>query len=319
MVKNPRPMAPKHLYSHIFYINQNRTFGYGFEWDTSSQARKDPNANKVPDKFTPKFKPKTLDDLGTWEGKTVVIVGSGPSLNKNIAQLNEIKDDPNVVILSCDGSIWDLKAEGIKPTYVITTEADGQHNRPGLPTTDILLDGGDLSFYEGVPLICCTWATHPFLEKWPNPIEDNYYFINYDVRPTYKMIHDLHPEIFPIDGPKLTPRASMVGFFAVEVCRHLKADEIVLIGCDMAVYDNKTGHHSKHFNVKWEDSKMDLKQAYGDHWIWFLEWFDGKFEYNVTNCTEGGVMNDKATDARWMTLADKIHELKEKSHGTVKN
>jgi hypothetical protein len=297
------PMRPKRLYNWIFYNNMRDNFKYDFKY----------NPKRPPDQYPKEHIANvgiiTIDALkNKFKDKIVICIGSGPSLNKNIDYLKYAQEREEFVLLSCDGSIWDLKAKGIKPDYVISTEADGQHNRKGHPTTDILLDGGDLTYYRNVPLIACTWLNHEFHRRWP--CERRYWFVNYDIRSRYGSTYDNHPEIYPkIDEewPKLSPRASMVGFFAIELARYLEAKEVVIVGYDMAATKEK--HHSELFNVDWNSSNVDLKRSYAEHFNWFISHYGGKFDYPVINCTEGGVLTEDRTDVKCMKLSEKIKEV----------
>jgi len=311
--RNNRPMLPKFKYSHIFFTNMNDNFGLDFVWPKDSHSV--PN---TPKKFIPTKPFHMLQDLKTiFKDKPVFVIGSGPSLNINIHELKLLETHTprdQYVILSCDGSIWDLKEWGIKPDFVISAEADGQHNRPQIPTTDLLLNGGDLEWFSDVPLIGPTWCNKSFVEKWP--CKKVFYYVNHDLR--YQYFWDVHPEMFPsdTDWALIDARCSVVGFHAIDVCRYLEASEAILLGFDMAVVDSKK-HHSEKFNLDWEADKTDLKQCYADHVLWFLNNFNGEFNMNVSNCTEGGALTEGLCDAKWMTLSQKLLEIRTVQHATV--
>lgn len=307
--------SPKHVFSNIFYRNTTHNFnlkykGFAAEFGENWNDHEVPAFAFEPQKANIDF--KTLEELRSKiEGKTVWAICSGPSLDKNVKYFCENFKDEMGVAISCDGSIHDLFEHSFKPHYVATAEADSQYNRPGIPSTDRMVDNlsdEKKEFYSDVPLICPTWANRRFLEYWPN--DDFYYYVNADPRYVEQYTH--YPEIFPLtkDGndpefPVVMPRTSCVGFHIIDIARVMGAKEVVLIGCDMSVV-SKEKHHSKHFNVKWEESNSDLARCYGDHVMWFGQHFNWKFGINTTNCTEGGALTEELTDCKVMTLRERM-------------
>lgn len=141
----------------------------------------------------------------------------------------------------CDGSIWDVPRGDI----VITCELDSQDERPGRPSTEQLLDGGDLAKYNGCPLVCPTWANRYFVAKWPGPV-----FFYHNADPQYRKV-ERTPNI-----PVLEPTVPMVGFHAVALAKYLGADRVDLYGFDCAVHEDR--HHSENFPLDgWEENLED--------------------------------------------------------------
>ncbi|WP_029421620.1 motility associated factor glycosyltransferase family protein [Alicyclobacillus macrosporangiidus] len=80
------------------------------------------------------------DLANTWRGKPAIVIGAGPSLNKNIHLLGEFRD--RALLLSTDTAYRALQRNGICPDVIVT------------------LDGGDLNAlnmegctYEDIPLL----------------------------------------------------------------------------------------------------------------------------------------------------------------------
>lgn len=314
-VENPGalvPLADKHLFQHIFYVNMANNFCYDFKWPTHTKR-----PDYIPEEFHSNIPFLTIDNL--WEcvtNETVFVIGSGPSLDKNIDYFCENYKPHMGRVLACDGAIHSLEARGFKPDWVITSEADGQHNRgldtrsgKGIRTTDLLLydenmNVRDLSFWNDVPLIACTWVNSEFRRLWPN--DEIYYYVNFDQR--YERFWGAHQKVFPLlhgnrKWPVLRPRISAVGFHAIDFCRHLGSKRCVLLGNDMQVYTQKD-HHCKDFNLTWEDSSIDLVAHYQRLLMTFLTGYGGKFGIETINCTEGGALNEGNTDCTVMSLKE---------------
>ena len=197
---------------------------------------------------------KSVLDLDLKGFKRGIVIGSGPSLDLTWDTLSKAEGYK----ICCDGSIWDMLNHGLRPDAVITCELDSQEERPGRPSTELLLNHGPLDKYNGVPLICPTWANRFFLKKWPG---DKFFYLNSD--PQYESVVDRHAKDIPNKDkiPKVFSTAPMVGFHAVALCKVLGFEEVWTFGFDCTTVGEK--HHSSAFPLnEWE---VNLEKHFRRH------------------------------------------------------
>lgn len=172
-----------------------------------------------------------LDVHGAWKG---IVIGSGPSLD--FVYPSGVAQDTYTIL--CDGSLWEFDW---LPDAVITCELDTQDERPGRPSTEQILDYGELHRYRNTPLICTTWGNRYFVERWPGPV---YFYHNRD--PQY--INSPNTT----GTPEVESVAPMVGFHAVALCKTLGMHQVDVYGFDCTTFKGK--HHSKQFPLdEWEE------------------------------------------------------------------
>jgi hypothetical protein len=225
--------------------------------------------------------------------KTAWIVGSGPSLDKNIDLLPEVVERRGGSIFICDGSMTRCRKAGIKPNAVFTAETDfqGWTNRN---TTELLLTEEDIEYYRDIPLITSYWANHKFLEQWKGPV---FLYLDRDFR--YSGYYE-HFEA-PRNLPDIYPRNSTVGFHAIAVARFLGFKSCVTLGMDYTTDGGK--HHCDDFQLN-GDWDVDMKSHYENHIKWFQTHYKGEFDICLTNSTEGGVMYRPAVNCYKHDLRD---------------
>lgn len=214
------------------------------------------------------FEPN-ISELPKIEGN-VHLVGSGPSLDDALDYLTTV-DEPMIV---CDGSIWAAKKHNLRPLYVMTCELDCQDDRPGKPSTELLLEYGNLSYYAHTPLLCPTWTNRYFIKKWPGPV---YYYVPKTRR------YERQPEHIP----KIAPTMEMVGMHAIAMADYLEANTVYLYGYDCKATNDR--HHCESFPLdEWE---VDLEHHFSGHRERSLEAHKGYLGHiNVINRSPGSAL-----------------------------
>jgi len=272
-----KPLTDDQAAKNVFMDNMWKNFFYE-EWGESA------------------FVPETVSHL--WErfmNQAVIIIGAGPSLDRNIEEFCEGYRGGSIVIAT-DGAMLDLMHHGFRPDFVITSEGDGKHTRSDVPTTEDLLTDDVLRFYRNIPLIATTWANQEFIRKWRS-YNDNmiYWYVNYHDQ--YQHYFDEEQHRFPYDTmwPCIRPKVHMVGFHAIALCSSLMASHVTLLGFDMMSYPDQ--HHSEHFNMDWDSSRIDLITHYAKALEKFEFEHGGDFGILTFNCTEGGALQEANTSA----------------------
>lgn len=153
---------------------------------------------------------------GDFKGKHVVVIGAGPSLDKNISHLKKYRERLDFVYLVADMALRPLILSGIKPRFVITCETTPADFFSGIDTTGIHL----LSF-------CCSSPSN--LRKWRGDIS----FYNWMVE------GDPYTELWDRSGRDLGSVAtgSIVTTQAVSIVLGCSPASLIMVGNDMGFYD----------------------------------------------------------------------------------
>ncbi|MBI3987484.1 MAG: DUF115 domain-containing protein, partial [Lentisphaerae bacterium] len=152
-------------------------------------------------------------------GRPVVIVGAGPSLDKNIGVLASFMD--RVTIVACDAAWPMLMRAGVTADLVVT------------------LDDGDLvwRFFAPIPaelqantgLVGILSSNWHVMRTYRGPI----FFGRYDKPMDRQIEKALNRSVPLVDG------GQCVGHAAFELARLMGADPIVMVGFDLAYSDNR--------------------------------------------------------------------------------
>ncbi|MDK2903640.1 MAG: hypothetical protein PWQ93_1559 [Clostridiales bacterium] len=213
-------------------------------------------------------------------GKPVVIVSAGPSLNKNIYLLKEIRDKAFII---CVGTaLKALLKHNIMPHAVISVDG-------GYPNyvhfKDIVCD---------VPLIY-SFTLHPgIVKEWEGPR-----FIMGIFDPMSLWLQEMLET--PIGMVMSGPSVANVAF---SLALHLKADPIILIGQDLAYTDDGRTHAEgttyETDRVQIDDKKYKYVEGIDGRpvptsasFLSFLTWFENAimnldYEATIIDATEGG-------------------------------
>ncbi len=233
-----------------------------------------------------------------FKNKTAIVVSTGPSLDKNVDLLHEIKG--RALIISCDASFKVLLKRGIIPDIVVSIER-------GLETLD---------FYKGTEIykekLRDTWfVTLPILKR---EVHD---FCTKELELKSFVVYRnyLHFKWWKVDRGTLGFGKSVANL-AFSVASYIGVSQIVLIGQDLAFGEGGKHHSSDADDASkgWDEllgddnvtssgsanylfDKMWVKGNYVDKIQTIYGWYQFKrfFEYDVSvfngkviNATEGG-------------------------------
>ncbi|MBZ4666100.1 6-hydroxymethylpterin diphosphokinase MptE-like protein [Mahella sp.] len=268
-------------------INRNTLLHYAAQWQDNFFASLPYALQSIPigrlfDKFI---------------GKPVVIVSAGPSLNKNMHLLNEIKD--KALILCVGTALKALLKEDIVPDMVISVD-------------------GSLKNYDHFKEVLCriplaySFTLHPsIVESWEGP---RFIMNIYDPMSMWLEMQLGEPLGTVESGPS-------VANVAFSMALHLKAEPIILIGQDLAyssdghthaqgtMYekDKVKGDSGNYRYVEGIDGQPVLTSP---SFLSFLTWFENAIQAagdraEVIDATEGGA---KIHGTRIMTFKDAIDQ-----------
>lgn len=232
------------------------------------------------------------------EGKTAVVVGAGPSLDKNIKVLAEHQD--KVAVFATDAVVAPLFKAGIKPHVIVTVEANGTPTKRTLQNpiwkTAIAI--------PGVHVAEQVWTISP--GKWLWGVQ---------------MVGPVGPFVVERLGLPMLRSGGSVSTVAFSAAQVMGCKRLVLVGMDSAYapggafYCNAVAHKHKE-----RQEQMEKVEAWGGigyvdaprTLCSYREWFESRSHElramgsPVINATEGGA---RVHGAEEMKLADAIGGL----------
>lgn len=231
-----------------------------------------------------------------------IIVAAGPSLNKNIDDLKEVKG--RACIIATDTALKPLLNRGIKPDFLVMV--DGK--KPGLLFEHELL--------SEVPLVMS-----PVVSKEPVNMHKGKKFFSWDgtryETDLIKVAKDYSSNPEKIDLISI-PTGGSVATTAFSFACILGSKTVILMGQDLALTGNKT-HADGTFRDKMEEldiSKgkyIEVEDIYGNTVLtrpdyksyldWFNDYIPSLKEIHVIDATEGGA---KITGTEILTLKETI-------------
>lgn len=152
---------------------------------------------------------------GKYKNCTALVVGGGPSLEKDIAKIKEYRD--SIVIIAAGSSVQALLQNGIEP-HIIATIDGGEANGRVFENTDT----------TNIPLV--------FVNQLYTPILENHSRLNYH---TFFASDPILNYVF--EGKQLTPKfisTTSVSGTAVQIAAYLGATTIIFTGQDLS-FPNK--------------------------------------------------------------------------------
>ncbi len=224
-----------------------------------------------------------------FRGKPAIVIGAGPSLNKNIHFLKKARD--SAVLVSVDAALKPLLNAGIKPHIVTNIERT---------------KGQDLFFSDMEELEDTFFVFSPVV-----PPE------TYDAFKGPKIIAHRYEEIMQwLDIPKgALTGGPLVGNFAFNVAQYLGCAPIILVGQDLSFKFTGATHVKGNVFGHIDDYKKDKIEVEGNYkeTLFTTKSFDEgrkcleiqvqEFDGLVINATEGGA---KIKGTLFLTLGDAI-------------
>lgn len=226
--------------------------------------------------------------FGAFENKPAIVVSAGPSLQKNIDQLKDLKD--RAVIISVDTALRPLLAAGIEPHLICTgdpQEANWRHLR-GTVTSQACLVAEPM--------------THPLSLEY---FADRLFIASYGDK-VMTWVSRFIPDV----GHVLC--WGSVATMAFDLARKMGCDPIIFVGQDLSFPGGRTYVKGTYFE---DEEKMDmsvesfektrrtytLTDIFGEpvktnrQMFAYKEWFRVEFtrtKARVINATEGGILKE---------------------------
>jgi hypothetical protein len=241
---------------------------------------------------------------GRFPNTPAIIVGAGPSLDKNVAYLKYVKE--KALIICVDTALRTLLNHDIKPDLVITIDATTKNYNyylKGLDLSDIYLIAGPAVY----PKTISSFAPKVFVSSFGHPLLD---------------------WIETFIGPRGTIKlGGSVSTAAFDLARRCGANPIIFIGQDLAFTDDKIYTSGvKEERVKEVEKVMPtadimwVEDIYGGKvktvrgaWTW-IKWFEHQISeiphVLCIDATEGGA---KIPGTKIMTLKKTIENYCQKS------
>ena len=227
-----------------------------------------------------------------FKGIPAVLVGAGPSLDKNVHLLPLVKG--KAVIISCDAALKVLQRHSVMPDIVVNLDPQ--------PTV--------LNFFEGVEtrgltLIAPTIASPKLCDDW----RGNLFFYNKHAPdiPALAQISARHAEL-----GALTPGGTVLSI-AFDLAFKMGADPIAFIGQDLSYPERNAYAAGSHFdgyaakeiidlpgdNIVEENDifgrklKTHKAMAVTKQWFdWAFKTWDPERKKKIFNCSESGILTE---------------------------
>lgn len=225
----------------------------------------------------------------------VIIVASGPSLDKNIDVLKEAKG--KCLLVGLDSSLKALMKHDIMPDIFVSVDAKKHRNH----FQDERIDS--------IPVICELGSSTFLLDK----IQNHKFFIN-DMNPYINHFFAIREVLFPV----FTTGGSVANT-ACAIFSSMGFQTIVMVGQDLAYTDNRT-HSVSTLRGEWEMDAGELdgimvEGYYGGkiktsyEFQLYLKWFEEEIIKNpdvkFINATEGGAMIHGAENMSMQEVVEK--------------
>lgn len=207
----------------------------------------------------------------------VVIVGSGPSLDKNINDLQKMQK--NCVVIAAGSAMAALKKANIVPHILCVVDP-----------TDKMYEVIKDSFFSETVLLVSAAVNHKIVANYPGRM----IFFNSNDTPKWKELRQLLPKT------RALMQAASVSTCAVDFARLCGSRKIILVGQDLS-YPNGEKHHAEGVNTgSYSDKEIPVMVPgyYGNEVVTykqlkviidFFASFAGNFpQIDFINATEGG-------------------------------
>ncbi len=237
---------------------------------------------------------KYLKNNSSLTNVPIILVGAGPSLDKNIKHLNRNRD--NYLLFCADIVLHKLMQNGIVPDFVVTIDPNPI---VGYSFLDI-----DTSLTK---LIAPTTLSPEVAWLW----EGFMYLFNQRDKHLQSKDSLLLNTCLYTKGWGDVPNALFVGATMLQVCSIFKPSAVALVGYDFSYTDNKLyadgvlEHRYKYLNadcpantyVKHDFEFYNIKTSkhlymYKDFFVKFCRNVDDIDYKKIINCTEGGILKE---------------------------
>lgn len=225
------------------------------------------------------FQCENIDELKVlFASKKVYIIAAGPSLDKNIEGLRNI-DHENCIILASGTVYRKMMRLGIKPDYVIISEAN------------VRVIGQIRGLAEqSIPLLLLSTACTEFYRQYQGP---KYMIYQQEFEPAEEKAKAENRQVYMTGGS--------VSTLALDVAIRLGAAEVVFLGLDLAFTDNKAHADDTSNQLVRDESELISIPSYNggtvladEKFLLYRGWFKRRFKMEdanrirVINATEGG-------------------------------
>lgn len=243
------------------------------------------------------------DFIDIFKNRTIILVGAGPSLNKNINYLKEVKD--KAIIIAGGSAITVLNNNGIEPHFRMAFD--------GLPREMRMLENIDT---EHIPLIFGAILYYEILQNYKGPkifMQTKDAGISEYILRKSNVAKNLYPSY-----------ASIIGI-ANNLVVASGAKKVIFVGQDMS--STKESYYAKGSNLTNEipDEMIPTLDIYGNEVYTNAAMLDTKYllekfirinpQCEFINATEGGLGIDKAENKM---LIDVINELSYKDDQNIR-
>ena len=223
---------------------------------------------------------RIIDELKDhFEKRNVFIIGAGPSLDKNLLLLKEYHD-PWSIILATGTVFKKLLGIGIKPDYVIISEANKRvlAQIMGVEQAD-------------VPMLMLSTAHHEFMTRY---LEKHYLIFQEGYPRAEAMAQKIGAQLFQTGGSVSTT--------ALDVAIRLGAARVIFLGQDLAFTDNLAHATGTSNRVATDvEELLPVKEWHGHGTVYadhkfniYRSWMERRIrqadcaQVDIINATEGG-------------------------------
>jgi hypothetical protein len=174
--------------------------------------------------------------LGQLKGKTAVVIGAGPSLERNLNLLKKHQQRRELVYIAVDMALRPLAAAGIRPRFVISCETSPVDFFGGVDT-------------DGMHLVAFSCMSHVNLRKWRGAMS----FYNWMIhRPEYERLWEEAGADLGFVGT-----GSLVTTQAAAFALGCGVEALVLVGNDLGFTDRFYVRGTvAHRNTGWSSSRV---------------------------------------------------------------
>ncbi|NLJ87382.1 MAG: motility associated factor glycosyltransferase family protein [Epulopiscium sp.] len=241
----------------------------------------------------------SINDLkGSFKNVPAFIVSAGPSLDKNIKELRNVKDKG--IIFSGGRTLGALIKNNITPNFVVSMD-------PGIEAYNVLQEHAN----HNIALISTIVSNDMVIQEHQG---NQFYISNSEYMELINYFTKKDMDILPLGASVANASAAIAAY--------LGCNPIVFVGQDLAYTDGKYHAHScKDEEENYEDEKFEVEGIKGGKvwtnsvWYTFLMWMEKfihhSFDKLFIDATEGGA---KINGTKVLTLKECIENYCKKAY-----